>query len=172
MIIAYEATRVLLDLSLERSRRDQGLLSAPSRFFEARMTADAMPSMPAYSVDPAAFALHAAPVAHVVAKLATATTSAPVSAPLTASEPILPSRPEVPKKASIKLSEAFEKYSEARLARNEGERLEELAVKVKGESWERNSFSNLKGNPEPTIPVHGGGYRNCLPCGMLAPWIS
>lgn len=67
MVIAYEATRVLLDLSVERSQRDQGVFSDRSRFFETAMKADAVPSMPAYRVEPAAIAVHAAPVAHVVA---------------------------------------------------------------------------------------------------------
>lgn len=91
--LAYEATRVLLDLSVERSQLDQGVFSAPSRFFEAAMKADAAPSMPAYRAEPAAIAVHAAPVAHVVAEPATATTPAPVSAPLAASEPIQPPPP-------------------------------------------------------------------------------
>lgn len=155
MALAYEATRVLLDLSVERSQRDQGAFSAPSRFFEAAMKADAALSMPAYRVEPAAIAIHAAPLAHVVAEPATVTTSAPVSAPLTASEPIQPSPPKATKKASIKLSEAYEKYSEARLAGKEGKRPEELAVKAKGESWERNSFSNLKANAKLMIDVIG-----------------
>ena len=155
MVIAYEATRVLLDLSVERSQRDQGVFSDRSRFFETAMKADAVPSMPAYRVEPAAIAVHAAPVAHVVAEPATATTSAPVSAPLTASEPIQPSPSKATKKASIKLSEAYEKYSEARLAGKEGKRPEELAVKAKGESWERNSFSNLKANAKLMIDVIG-----------------
>jgi integrase len=155
MVIAYEATRVLLDLSVERSQRDQGVFSDRSRFFEAAMKADAVPSMPAYHVEPAAIEVHAAPVAHVVAEPATATTSAPASAPLTASEPVQPSPPKAPKKASIKLSEAYEKYREARLAGKEGKRPEELAVKAKGESWERNSFSNLKANTKLMIDVIG-----------------
>lgn len=108
MVIAYEATRVLLDLSVERSQRDQGVFSAPSRFFEAAMKADAARPMPAYRVEPAAIAVHAVPVAHVVAEPATATTSAPVSAPLATSEPIQPSPSKATKKASIKLSEAYE----------------------------------------------------------------
>ena len=37
MVIAYEATRVLLDLSVERSQRDQGVFSGRSRFFETAM---------------------------------------------------------------------------------------------------------------------------------------
>lgn len=153
--LAYEATRVLLDLSVERAQRDQGVFSGRSRFFETAMKADAAPSMPAYRVEPAAIAVHAAPVAQMVAEPATATTSAPVSAPPTASEPIQPSPPKAPKKASIKLSEAYEKYSEARLAGKEGKRPEELAVKAKGESWERNSFSNLKANAKLMIDVIG-----------------
>ena len=111
--------------------------------------------MPTYRAELAAIAVHAAPVAHVVAEPATATTSAPVSAPMTAPEPIKPSPSKAPKKASIKLSEASEKYSEARLAGKEGKRPEELAVKAKGESWERNSFSNLKANAKLMIDVIG-----------------
>ncbi|MDV4167941.1 site-specific integrase [Rhodovulum sp. FJ3] len=130
MVIAYEATRVLLDLSVERSQRDQGVFSDRSRFFEVAMKADVAPSMPAYRAEPTAIAVHAAPVAQVIAEPATATTSAPVSAPLTASEPIQPSPSKATKKASLKLSEAYEKYSEARLAGKEGKRPEELAVKA------------------------------------------
>lgn len=153
--LAYEATRVLLDLSVERSKRDQGVFTAPSRFFEVALKADSALSMPDYRVEPAATAMHAAPVAQVVAEPATVTTSAPASAPLAASEPIQPSPPKPTKKASIKLSEAYEKYSEARLAGKEGKRPEELAVKAKGESWERNSFSNLKANAKLMIDVIG-----------------
>jgi len=153
MVIAYEATRVLLDLSVERSKRDQGVFTAPSHFFEAAMKEDTAPSMPVYRVEPAATAMQAAPVAQVVAEPATVTTSAPTSAPLAASEPIQPSPPKPTKKTSIKLSEAYEKYSEARLAGREGKRPEELAVKAKGESWERNSFSNLKANAKLMIDV-------------------
>jgi integrase len=155
MALAYEATRVLLDLSVERSQRDQGVFSDRSRFFEAAMKTDVAPSMPAYRAEPAAIAVQAARVAHVVAEPATATTSAPVSAPLTAFDPIQPSPSKATKKASIKLSEAYEKYSEARLAGKEGKRPEELAVKAKGESWERNSFSNLKANAKLMIDVIG-----------------
>lgn len=153
--LAYEATRVLLDLSVERSQRDQGVFSDRSRFFDAAMKADVAPSMPAYRADPAPIAVQAARVAHVVAEPATATTSAPVSAPLTAPEPVQPSPSKATKKASLKLSEAYEKYSEARLAGKEGKRPEELAVKAKGESWERNSFSNLKANAKLMIDVIG-----------------
>ncbi|MCF6431009.1 DUF6538 domain-containing protein [Leisingera sp. MMG026] len=41
MILAYEATRVLLDLSMERARRDQGVYSEPSRFFQAAIATEA-----------------------------------------------------------------------------------------------------------------------------------
>jgi hypothetical protein len=46
MVIAYEATRVLLDLSVERSQRDQGVFSDRSRFFETAMKADAVLPIP------------------------------------------------------------------------------------------------------------------------------
>ncbi|WP_166415794.1 hypothetical protein [Cochlodiniinecator piscidefendens] len=129
MVIAYEATRVLLDLSVERSQRDQGVFSAPSRFFEAAMKADAAPSKPTYRAEPAAIAVHAAPVAQLVIEPATATTSVPVNAPLNASEPIQSSPPKATKKASVKLSEAYEKYCEARLAGKEGKRRKSLQSK-------------------------------------------
>ncbi|CUH75079.1 Phage integrase family protein [Tritonibacter multivorans] len=153
--LAYEATRVLLDLSVERSQRDQGVFSAPSRFFEAAMKADAAPSMPAYRAEPSAIAVHAAPVAHMVAEPATATTSAPVSAPLNASEPIQPSPPKATKKASIKLSEAFARYGETRLEGKLGKEVDEVAVPAKGESYERNSFANLRSTARLLVDVIG-----------------
>lgn len=45
MALAYEATRVLLDLSVERSKRDHGVFTAPNHFFEAAMKAHSAPSM-------------------------------------------------------------------------------------------------------------------------------
>ncbi|KPN62278.1 hypothetical protein AKJ29_08490 [Aliiroseovarius crassostreae] len=155
MALAYEATRVLLDLSNEKSRRDHGFFSAPSRFFEAAMAPDAMPSMPAYRVEPAAIAVHEAPSTHVVAQPAPATPSAPVSAPLTEPEPTLRPSPKVSKKASIKLSEAFEKYGAVRLEGKMGKQVEETAVKAKGESYKRNSFANLQSTAKLLVDVIG-----------------
>ncbi|SEL90938.1 hypothetical protein SAMN04488077_1012 [Roseovarius tolerans] len=102
--LAYEATKVLLDVSLERARRQQGLYDQPSIFFRRAVETaggrDAAPSPPptAAAVAPATFAmtdpapapLPAAPVAsaEVVAPEAPATTS-----PVTQEEPVQAAEP-------------------------------------------------------------------------------
>lgn len=65
MALAYEATRVLLDVSTERTQRDQGIFSAPSLFFQtAMMTKAATPPVAQFTqpVRPAAPVMTAQPV--------------------------------------------------------------------------------------------------------------
>ncbi|SFP20885.1 hypothetical protein SAMN04488047_103285, partial [Tranquillimonas alkanivorans] len=76
--LAIEATRVLIDVSAERARRDRGFYGGPSRFFRAALRAEgaALDPMPVHRVTP-----EVAPAGFALA--ATAQAAAPV---LSASE--------------------------------------------------------------------------------------
>lgn len=144
MALAYEATRVLLDVSTERAQRDQGIFSAPSLFFQSAMTTNAAtPPVAQFTqpVCPAAPVMALSPVEAVVQHIE------PEKHPIPALKASV--------KATIKLSEAFEKYGGTRLEGKAGKEVDEVAVPAKGESYKRNSFANLQSTAKLIVNVIG-----------------
>ena len=154
MVLAYEATRVLLDLSSDRARRDQGVFSEPSRFFKAAMA-------PGAATRPAGDHCQTMPLASPVAPSLGVATPAPVEiltpTAVQPMEPIIsqPQMPEVAVQAAIKLSEAFGKYGETRLEGKLGKDVDEAAVPAKGESYRRTSFANLQSTAKLIVDAIG-----------------
>ena len=149
MQLAYEATRVLLDLSMERARREQGVFSQPSCIFHAA-TAPAL----ATTIATGAFQSHQPAVSAV-----NATTAA---APIVSTSPVFVAQAEgahllakAAKTASLKLSEAFEKYGNLRSEGKQGKEIDEVAVPTKGESYTRNSLANLQSTAKLIVDVIG-----------------
>ena len=154
MALAYEATRVLLDLSMERSRRDQGVFSEPSRFFQSAMAPEA-PSAPV--VHHAQPMVPAAPVGPASAVTTSESVAAPTPAVVQPVAPAInqPPAPKAAKEATIKLSEAFKRYGKVRLEGKLGREVEEVAVSGKGESYRCNSLANLKSTAKLLVDVIG-----------------
>lgn len=154
MILAYEATRVLLDLSMERARRDQGVYSEPSRFFQAAIATEASIASAGYHSQPMP---SSAPVAPSFAAEAPAPLEVLRPTAVLPSEPTItqPPKLEIAKQATIKLSEAFERYGETRLEGKLGKEVDEVAVPAKGGSYQRNSFANLQSTAKLIVDVIG-----------------
>ena len=94
--LAYEATKVLLDVSVERERRQQGRYDQPTVFFRRALNSgqasedQSRPVVPAISAEPATFALAAtAPkaVSSDMASFATTVTGTPEDTPTIAPQP-------------------------------------------------------------------------------------
>jgi Amidase len=127
MQLAYEATRALYDLSVERSRRDQGVFAQPSPYFQAAM-----------AVRP-----ELAPAA--------SPTTAPITSPLVVSpqpascmSAVVPVRsdpaPEAETKQSVQersLLEGFQRYAEVRVEGKAGKEVDEPIGTVTGPSSKR-----------------------------------
>lgn len=154
MVMAYEATRVLLDLSRERAQRDQGVFSQPSRFFQAAMATEASPTAAGYDVRTAAPAAAAPPTLAITAP-ATAQVLTPPVALAAAPTPCQHESRVSEKQAAITLSEAFDRYGKTRLEGKPGKEVDEVAVLSKGESYRRNSFPNLQSTAKLIIDVIG-----------------
>jgi integrase len=142
MSLAYEATRALYDVSVERSRRDQGEFTQPSPLFQSAMaTAVSQPTCAAgthHRAHPAPVSLSTSPVVPPMSAT-THVDISPAETPTVEKNPPAPSTP-----SPINLSEAFEMYGAVRLEGKEGKRIEERADEMKGKSYERNSYANLK----------------------------
>lgn len=154
MALAYEATRVLLDLSVERSQRDQGVFTAPSRFFEAALATGVTPPTHTYHVQPVAAFVQTPPVQDIV-ELAPAVAPAPAMEQHTTPESIQPPSPKVSRDTKIKLSEAFKKYAKVRLEGKLGKEVDEVAIPEKGDSYDRNSLANLRSTARLLVDVIG-----------------
>ncbi|WP_370286237.1 DUF6538 domain-containing protein [Pseudooceanicola nanhaiensis] len=105
--LAYEATKVLLDVSTERARRRQGLYDQPTVFFRRAVSTaeapavDARPVVPANSTAPATFAAAEAAPATAASDLASFAANAWTAAP-EAPLPVTPQpEPEVHRDAAV-----------------------------------------------------------------------
>jgi integrase len=149
MQLAYEATRVLLDLSMERARRDNGVFSQPSSFFQVA-------TVPAVVTETPVGAIHNHQPVFPAA--ATTTAAAPTASPaqIIAAQPEnAPRLSETARTASLTLSKAFEKYGNLRSEGKQGKEFDEVAVPAKGESYARNSFANLQSTAKLIVDVIG-----------------
>lgn len=136
--LAYEATRVLYDLSVERTRRDQGAFSQPSTYFQAAVaprqelaptsTSNAIPA-PAATFSPSV---------GLPQRTSCMTAVAPMQSNFSPEPETNPSDHE------ISLLAAFQRYSEVRVEGKAGKEVEERADVTKGVSYERNSLANLR----------------------------
>jgi hypothetical protein len=154
MVLAYEATRVLLDLSMERARRDQGFYSAASPFFQAAMAIETSPAPVAQHTLPMAPAM---PVTPAPVTTATAAVEGPTHAvihPVAAAIDEL-TAPKAAKQATITLSEAFKRYGEVRSQGKAGKDVDETAVAIKGDSYKRNSLANLQSTAKLLVAIIG-----------------
>ncbi|QDY69312.1 site-specific integrase [Qingshengfaniella alkalisoli] len=154
MILAYEATRVLLDLSRERAQREQGIYSQPSRFFQAAMTA-AEPTAPVGCHFQSTIPVTPATPSSTITAPATAMALTPPAAQTAAPIPCQPETRASEQQAAITLSEAFDRYGKTRLEGKPGKEVDEVAVLSKGDSYRRNSFANLQSTAKLIIDVIG-----------------
>ncbi|WP_217626374.1 site-specific integrase [Salipiger bermudensis] len=154
MTLAYEATRVLLDLSMERARRDQGFYSAPSPFFQAAIASETMPASVAPHVLPMTPATPAHPGPATTATAAAEGLTPKVMQP-TAAAIDGPPAPKAVRRTAITLSEAFEQYGEVRSQGKAGKDVDETAVPIKGVSYARNSLANLQSTAKLIVAIIG-----------------
>ena len=148
LALAYEATRVLLDLSVERSRRDQGIFTAPSRFFSKALTFDTKPSEPACQDQTMASDVHTLPAQTIAEPTSTLVETIKP-------EPMQPPSPDDFQNAPIKLSEAFERYANLRVEGKRGKEIDEVAMPEKGASYRKNSLANLRSTARLLVDVIG-----------------
>ncbi|MCA0940868.1 site-specific integrase [Salipiger pacificus] len=150
--LAYEATRVLYDLSGERARRDSGEFPQPSPFFQAALTPSPSPTL-AWGTPRVP---SSAPMAQV--SMAPVTSLAPQATPIH-TLPIAAQAAVVGHKEAQQpvptLSEAFRLYGEVRVAGKQGKDVDERADPKSGLSYKRNSFPNLQSTAKLVVDVIG-----------------
>lgn len=154
MALAYETTRVLMDLSMERARRDQGVFFGPSRFFRAALATDG--TAPGAEQTPRTMVSEGpkAPPTTLATPEPMVQQTRPVVGAM-APKISQPSEPKDSKAYTTRLSEAFKMYGEVRLQGKLGKEVEELAVPGTAESYARNSFANLKSTAKLIVDVIG-----------------
>ncbi|WP_243265237.1 site-specific integrase [Sulfitobacter sp. DSM 110093] len=154
MVLAYEATRVLLDISMERARRDQGFYSTPSPFFQAAMAGETTPAPVAQHTLPIAPTMPVTPAPTTTAIAASEGPTPSVIQPAAVADDEPPT-PKAEKQAAITLSEAFNRYGETRSQGKAGKDVDETAVPIKGDSYKRNSFANLQSTAKLLVAIIG-----------------
>lgn len=159
--LAMEATRVLIDISEERARRDRGIYDGPAPVFRTAMrrieaaAPAAMVPMPLdqargwFGADPAAAAapgIRAAPVPAAAAPAIPAGHRAPDPAHVAGAPAAAPDRRKGGMNpAGPTLEDAFRVYIEARAAGKDARKTVETANAAQGASWRKNSMENLEG---------------------------
>jgi len=147
--LAYEATRVLYDLSVERTRRDQGAFAQPSPYFQAAVA----PKQE----------LATAPIPNAIpAPSPISSPSVGLSQPASCMTAVVPSQsdpsPEPETNSSdheISLLEAFQRYAKVRVEGKAGKEVEERADVAKGVSYKRNSLANLQSSAKLVTNIIG-----------------